>query len=470
MGEASCEFRDGALEVAGPFRRYRIRWLPRPVAEECDHRGRWNPSFPEFRLLAPVLAPGEVAGGDDPSAEVPPGDRAKWEAFLAFRRTLPEELIPIVEGFPSHQWNMLVLMARSPAALDLARSNPVLAFCVANNHEFRNCTAEVAASMAPRHCLQRRREIAGWLGFPATDASVNVLSRIRPEAADPGMLRALRQSMADGRDVVRMLGHIPAINAGVLFFAARWRLREMATPALLEEIAGDVRELEMAQAGRMLSDALRPSGLPGDEERTRPFHSIGQIWKFHQDALRRFEEARLELERRRQAEAQAAERRKRAEAIEAELRRRQGIQLGRARRAARAFEARLPHTDSKVGPADEAVVLAWAQAEMSCRPALRYGQPPVPGTDKIVPIAGLPDLVAEGRVQGNCAAGYDEEIRSGRCCLYRVLTPARCTLQIVPGPGGRWQIAQLKGTRNTAAPAEVWQMVRAWLRGHSLGL
>lgn len=466
MGEASFEFIDGALEIRGRYGRHRIRWAPRPRAEECDLRDRWRPSWPEFRLVAPDLQ-GEEAPAGDLTADLETRDRAKREAFLAFRRSLPSGLASVVEGFPSHQWHLLILMERSPAAVELAQSNRVLAFCVANNHEFRNCAADVAADVAPRHCLQRRREIAGWLGFPAAESSVNVLARIRPEAADPGILRALRIAMTEGHPVVQMLAHLPAINAGALFFSARSRLRDMATPRLLAEIADDAREAEMAHAGRMLSDALRPSGLPGDAVRTRPFHSIGQIWKFHQDALRRFEEVRIELERRRQAEARAAEFRRREEE---ERRRREVAERVRARAEARAFEARQRQRDAAISPADEAAMLAWAQTEMSSRPGLRYGHPPVPGTDRIVPVAGVPDLVAEGRLQGNCVADYDDDIRSGRCYIYRILKPARCTLQIVPGPGGRWQIAQLRGTRNADAPPAVWKMAHAWLRGHSLGL
>lgn len=37
----------------------------------------------------------------------------------------------VVEGFRSHQWNLIVLLAHDEAVLDLASANPLRAYAVA---------------------------------------------------------------------------------------------------------------------------------------------------------------------------------------------------------------------------------------------------------------------------------------------------------------------------------------------------
>lgn len=104
------------------------------------------------------------------------------------------------------------------------------------------------------------------------------------------------------------------------------------------------------------------------------------------------------------------------------------------------------------------------QARLNCK----FPSPPLPGTDEIVPLSSPEELTAEGRTQRNCVASYAKWVESGTGYIYRVLHPERATLSIVPGPGGDWEIQQLKLARNEPVAPPTEHFVMAWLRSFSL--
>ncbi|MCX7008578.1 MAG: hypothetical protein NTY53_15220 [Kiritimatiellaeota bacterium] len=114
------------------------------------------------------------------------GDAARGErkraAYDAFRQSIPPDVAALLENFVGHQWNMLHLLRERPEFRDLIRANPVLAWCVANNDQFRKLSARSPAFQARWHTHKKQRDLAAWLGFPGTDAFVKLLKRIRAEA------------------------------------------------------------------------------------------------------------------------------------------------------------------------------------------------------------------------------------------------------------------------------------------------
>lgn len=92
-----------------------------------------------------------------------------------------------------------------------------------------------------------------------------------------------------------------------------------------------------------------------------------------------------------------------------------------------------------------------------------FPPPPVAGTDYIMPILTLEDLIAEGREQRNCVVSLASRIRSGSTALYRVLAPERCTLSLVQS-GGTWTIGQLEASCNRAPSRGTRDAIRCWLR------
>lgn len=91
-----------------------------------------------------------------------------------------------------------------------------------------------------------------------------------------------------------------------------------------------------------------------------------------------------------------------------------------------------------------------------------FPDPPVPGTDAIVPITSIEMLNEEGRTQRNCVGSYDTRIKHKRVFIYRVVSPTRATLSIVKR-AGTWKIDQLEAMGNKDAPRQTYRAVQAWL-------
>ena len=265
-------FHDGVLSIRAPEGDMRIRWRPKPSAEwKLPGRG-WVEFWPEFRLLRPASA-----GLAD--------DDSKRQAYEAFRAEIPELLVSVVEPFGSHQWSLLKLLGERPDAVDLARANPVLAYALANNYQFRRVRQETAATQAIWYCGRKQRVILQWLGFPGTPAAVRLLHKVVPEAAAPTYLRLLRNALAGTDTVSRLLAHQRRITVGVIFLVCQAPLVPYVTPKLLAEVAERDEEIAAAPTADALSSVLAMLLEMRGEHRLRPFSGIGKLAEVHRDVL-----------------------------------------------------------------------------------------------------------------------------------------------------------------------------------------
>lgn len=96
-----------------------------------------------------------------------------------------------------------------------------------------------------------------------------------------------------------------------------------------------------------------------------------------------------------------------------------------------------------------------------------FPPPPIPGTQTILPIIAPIDLREEGSKQHNCVASYADRVAEGKIYMYRVIHPERATLSIVRGPGGDWEIDQLKAACNRSVQLKTRRAVRDWLGSYS---
>ena len=97
-------------------------------------------------------------------------------------------------------------------------------------------------------------------------------------------------------------------------------------------------------------------------------------------------------------------------------------------------------------------------------------KPPIPGTEKIVPILTSADLREEGKMQDNCVGGYANKIREGKTFIYRVHEPERATLEIILPSEGDWKIGQLKCRSNSEVSASTREAVQSWLDQFALSV
>lgn len=464
-------FDKGLLHIATPGTEMRLRWKPTPFAEHRLHRGRWMSFRPEFRILAPK----------SPTPALPdnPEDRKtaleKQEAFRAFRPEVPAAVAELAERFGSCQWPLMLLAAECPAGLDLARSNPVLAYALANNEHFRATPADAAAFQAVRYCHRKQRQILKWLGFPDSEAMVRVVRKIPATVAYPSLLRMLRSAVIDP-DTLKRMGHLPVINRGIVFLLSDRTLRGLATPALLHEISTAENELDQAPIADLMMDIHLMATEIQATDKLRPFASrrrvrecYDQLYTVHDDAL---EHIRLEDERMEQVRIARAEERRRIQRVQEEQR----------KKAARVRATQRQQAQQAQQERDRLQAEEWERQErrraverMEKARRLRFAPfppPPIPGTKEIVPLTCSHALMDEGRAQQNCLGNNDEyadRVRNGTLYIYRVLAPQRATLAIARS-GGSWRVSELKCRRNYLASGSTWDHIHAWLSAHQISL
>jgi len=392
-------FADGVLKVGDTSSEMRIEWGEVPVARRRWRRpnARWREFWPDFRLLAP-----NASGGES-------GDKVKAEAFAGFRAVVPNEFVGLVEGFLSHQWIMLKSLQESKVFRDLAESNRVLAYCLANNAEFRSKEDRVGARLAVPHCHRKRRDILEWLGFPPRESVVKLLGRLPPSVATLSTLRYLKSALHRDQRTGRVLAHQRVLNCGLISLVCSPATKKLVTSELLKEVAASEDEIVNAPTLERLEAATELIREMNDEMRVRreigPFRSIAEVNRFHEDTS---EEYSAFLERR-----------------------------------------------------------AIARKRKSVRKHV-FPDPPLPGTETIVPITSEYALRREGQEQRNCVRSYAPQVKRGCMYIYRVIRPERATLAIVPGPDGAWRRYEMQLKANRPPAPMTAAHVDQWLYQHSL--
>ncbi|MBA4388290.1 MAG: hypothetical protein C0404_09940 [Verrucomicrobia bacterium] len=425
-------FADGVLWINTPNAEMRIRWRPSPIAEERTSRGEWREFWPDFRLLEPAGAEGTPRRFTvdlclPPEAQDLAG--SKQAAFTAFRSELPDRFSQVTERFCCNQWALLRMMQRQKGVADLAQSNPVLAYCLANNHQFRNHPQHVAAIEGLFQSRKKQKEILAWLGFPGTEPMVRLMRKILPGAVSPSILRCLRNAINEDQRVLEMLTHLREVTAGVLDLVVDLRVLDFVTPRLLSEIAAAPEERLDARVASMLFDAYARLKMTDPQRHVRQFTNVGKISEFYRETAAEYAAhvaRRTQIEQERQARAAEEQRLQReANRLRREENRRRREKL-------------------------------WAQ---------QFPQPPIQGTDSIRPIANYGELVAEGNAQRNCVASYADRVLEGWTYIYSVRNmDERATLSIIRGGDGIWRCDELKRGGNRRVRRSTVNLVRQWLR------
>jgi hypothetical protein len=393
--ELSFAFADGVLKIGDVSAEMRIEWGENPIARRRWRRpnARWREFWPDFRLLSP---------GTPESATT----SAKTAAFTGFRELIPAEFVQIAEGFQSHQWIMLKSLHQSDIFLDLARSNRVLAYCLANNAEFRSKEDDIGARLAVPHSHRKRREILEWLGFPPRESVVKLLGRLDPQVATLSTLRYLKSALHRNHMIGQALAHQPILNCGVISLLCSPGTKELVSSALLKEVAASEDEVMNSPTLERLERAMELLRCMRVRRDIRPLQSIAAVNSFHDDVS---EEYPVFLEQR-----------------------------------------RMRHKKNKE------------------RPKHLFPDPPVPGTDTIVPITSLYAIRRESQEQRNCVRHYAPQVTNGNVYIYRVLAPERATLAIAPAPDGSWHRYELALKANRRVSQETAAHVDHWLYQYSL--
>lgn len=244
----------------------------------------WMEFAPRFRLLFD-----ETQGpGDFPDEPLPTGEEfllQRRRAFGAFRANIPVPVATAVEKYQSRQWKLLQLMQKSPAAIELAGINPALCFALASYKIFRErfCTLEGATIVSKR----RQRDIAEWVGFSGTDATARILAKVRTESVGVDFLKSLSAMMRQP-EKLKILSHLPRLNAGVLGILSKDRLLAVIRPVLLSEIASVPEEDLHPHAADMISHLLDMKRIVAPDAPPPRIHSLACLQTLHDMVLAEF--------------------------------------------------------------------------------------------------------------------------------------------------------------------------------------
>ncbi|MEI6809501.1 MAG: hypothetical protein WCN95_12335 [bacterium] len=379
----------GVLSLRTGSHLTRVRWTPKPLAEEQSPKGHWLECWPEQTLVIP-------AGSNSVRLRIGQLPCANTHVLAEFRRLIPEPVATFVQPFQYRQWPLLTLLNDVPDVLAWGIENPILAYCVANNAEFRGISEQAAAFEARRHCMQKQKTILKWLKFPATPSMVKLLKKIVPEAVEPWILRSLRAAILADARVIEMLSYHSHINFGMIALFTHKNMRSLVTRELLSEVEVRIEDRMNSPTADLLGSALNKMAQLPNHPAPHPFLSLRAIQEFH-DAINS------------------------------------------------AFQAHTRNHDAQN------------------RKRLTLPEPPVPGTDSILPITSEAILKAEGRQMKNCIATYAARIKKGEAYAYRILEPERATLLVVRDPLGIWRIADFRRQHNNYTSKTATLLVSDWL-------
>ena len=315
----------------------------------------------------------------------------------AFADSFPLDIRSTLARFGTRQWH-LAKLAQLDGGLDLIKTNPGLAFCMASSWVFKRSTHPWRT--ARRLLRLKRREAAGWLGFPATESVVRLLGRVAPEACYAPLLLNLRRALNGdlSSDLIKTLTFLSVLNADTLTLINSRTMLPRLTPAFLRDVAR--RSVHLGCTGEwrnLMLDVQRMIELLPDTPPPGPLQSLAAYRRYH-DAL------------------------------------------------ACQYNERV--ADETQEPLDDGSPLP---------------PPPFPGTSEFIPLSAPQEVHQEGVEQKSCVASYLGKVRSGHCYLYRVLMPQRATAEIAEQQPGRWHLVQLAGFKNRPVSQATWQAVESWL-------
>lgn len=292
-------FKDGKLYVFSPERILVVRGGAAPRGWRMSARtGRWfgwEPDLDFRRLLraareaARTPLPERLSGGQlvAPNGQLYlPGVpvRAPWRAhaIAAFLDTFEPGVVDLAVRHECGHWPLVALYARSRRARELAAHQPVIAFAVALASRIHPRPPRRLFRSAEAWLARPAREVLGWLGFPATKATVRLFGRIEPEHLSPYELMELRTALQEPA-TRRLLAHLPRINDSVISVVAAKDVVAHVAPQFLEHFA-DTRE-PSHPAGILRSTLAKAARLGRHPPRLRSWADVRSI---EDEYLRRF--------------------------------------------------------------------------------------------------------------------------------------------------------------------------------------
>lgn len=401
---------DRSLHLSPDFawRRMRIRSWDAGVVTECrsDIDCPWRPH--PFDLDAPLLSLAEpdIVAGLEAGRQSLTNEMCRRHPVECFAAAIPPKARSAAGRFALVQFRLLRAMAADARVCDLIGSNPALVFLTAAFFQ------ETSGSPVHRRGFlpllhEKRRDIIRFAAGYEEERIVRLLSKIRCVVWNKQALADVRALLCDDARM-RMISHFDIVPGAVVRWVACGRIE------FPDVLAAFFHRLVASRKG------------PDLEALDAAADAAGQLF----------------LDTRRLAPDRAVFVRQVNECRDLDdmkcLHDRQVLYWKN-----RDHELELERHRDRFGTLD-------------------FPPPPVPGSDDIVPITTVRQLIEEGRCQHHCVGGYVSEVMYGNSYIYRVIKPRRATLELVKKEE-RWVINQLRLACNGTADEWTWKTVTAWL-------
>jgi len=378
------------------------------IAPEGPRAWRKTKDAPRF---APCLVPSifEVDGAEwalasEEEREKNPLNWRKKVVGEFILENVSSEIIPVMASYGRNSWLACSLAMRVPDGLDLARGNPGIAYLVAANNVFMKKIVK-PWRRARALAWKKRREIARLAGFPDTESTVKILSKVWPRALSPRFMFRLRWLLnMDDEFVSQALRHVPVVSHFAVDALYYENMRNVVGIGFLLEALAPGEQDDILGPGyegrRLLRDTFRIAGDLGIEV-ARNFDSL--------DDLRRYHDRLVDLDL---------------------------LRIGNA-----------PRRFSK----------AWRFPQEG--PVADFETPEL----KISLVRDADSLRRWAARMRNCVASYAPEIAEKRVFIYAVEGEEEATLSVKSGRDG-WRVDELTGYRNRAVSEALRASVDEWFR------
>jgi len=304
-----ARFKQDTLYVFAAHETQLIRaWPDLTAIRKHDRAARWAAFEPDYAVIRPYRPlrkpkPASAPAGDPRQlalaltlpADAPPvplqrpkptpAQRRK-RAFDAFRFACPKPVARRVEPFRGDHLPLLRLVRALGERADLFDTNPALGYCLAL--AFRRPLAVPEPERDPRLdrlATSKQAEIMAHLGLPASTRAVKAMAKIRPAAMSREMAGGLKRLLADD-DALKVMGHLEALNLGVLTLLLDPQLRALATPLLFEAILAAPQEGYFPFTARRLADIQQMADALGVDISRRRFRERERLDGLFQDLAR----------------------------------------------------------------------------------------------------------------------------------------------------------------------------------------
>ncbi len=207
---------------------------PVPSARRFVRGHGWRPTAASIVLLDPDEP-------EMPVAEPTPRQlRSGWVTGDAARTrletTIPLDVRRTIVAFDEEHWALLRFAASSPSALQMMRTNPALAFMLANRKQCRRgCGASTTRQRLPR-TLERvpERDALAWFGFPSGEDVVTIVRKVPSSAANVRRLSELREALRNEFTRARLVD-LPSVPSCVIDLA-HWQQLDRVSDGFVREL------------------------------------------------------------------------------------------------------------------------------------------------------------------------------------------------------------------------------------------